>query len=76
MTNQRLADFISKMVVYYMEQEDIGVVELERRSGVIRQTLSQYANGEVVKIAPKSVFQILDFFDCELVIKRKDRIVG
>lgn len=76
MTNQQLADKLSQVIMMYMEHHGIGITELERRSGVVRQTIAQYVNGDVMKICPRSVFQLLDFFDLELVIKRKDRIVG
>lgn len=76
MTNQQLTDKISQIIMMYMEHHGIGVTELERRSGVVRQTLSQYIAGDIIKICPKSVFQLLDFFDLELVIKRKDKMIG
>lgn len=76
MTNQELTDKITKTIIQYMEKNSVGITELERRSGVIRQTIIQYINGDIVKIVPKSVVKLLDFFELELVIKRKDRIVG
>lgn len=76
MNNKQIVEKIAELIIKDMLKNKVSLSEIQRRSGVLRQTTAQYVNGEQMRILPESVFKILDYLGYEIRIVKKDRMVG